>query len=97
MATPSELTRLLKTVYRVFRILSHEASVSCTKKHCVRYRVSTVKNQVYENSFRKRILTVFSKNSLVKVCFVCHHISNFEKKTYFPLRQNWPEWSELYL
>ena len=33
-------------------------------------------------------------NSLVKVCFVCHHISNYEK-TYFPLTQNWPEWPEL--
>ena len=66
----SELTRVLKTAYRVFRILSHKASVSCTKKHRVRYRVSTVKIQIYENSFRKRILTVFSK--LVEVCFVCH-------------------------
>ena len=48
-----ELTRVVKTVYRVFRILSHKASVSCTKKHRVRYRVSTVKNQVHESSFRK--------------------------------------------
>ena len=52
-----ELIRVLKIVFDIFCVVSFSASVTCTN-HRVRYRVSTVKNEISENyssSFGKRI------------------------------------------
>ena len=90
----SELTRVQKIVYRVFRVFSYSASVSCAKDYHVWYRVLTVKmkflkiNYAYSES---TILTIFS--NFIGKSHSSVSVSEITKRTSFPLIQNWTEFT----
>ena len=77
----------------LFRVISDSASVLCSRNYRLRYRVSTLKVNCFSKiRIKVRQLFAHSENAVLifskiigKICFVCQHISNYEKRTFSPL------------